>query len=65
MRIRGKANEADVLVGICYKPPNQAEEADEILHKQLGEVSKLLALVPMGDFNIPDVCWTYNIDENK
>lgn len=26
--IRGKANRADILVGVCYKSPNQAEEDD-------------------------------------
>jgi len=38
---RGKANKAD-MVGVCYRPPNQDEEADEIFCKQLGEVSRLL-----------------------
>ncbi|GAB0189218.1 hypothetical protein GRJ2_001387100 [Grus japonensis] len=37
--IRREANKADTMVGVCYRPPNQDEEADEILYKQLGEVS--------------------------
>ena len=28
VRIRGKANKADIMVGVCYRPPNQDEEAD-------------------------------------
>lgn len=28
--IRGKANKAGVMVGVCYGPPKQNEEADEI-----------------------------------
>lgn len=36
VRIKGKANEADVIVGVCYKPPSQAEEADAMFYKQLG-----------------------------
>ena len=60
VRIRGKANKADIMVGVCYRPPNQDEEADEIFCKQLGEVSQSLALVLVGDFNLPDVCWKYN-----
>ncbi|KAK4832285.1 LOW QUALITY PROTEIN: hypothetical protein QYF61_021684 [Mycteria americana] len=47
------------------KPPNQHEETDEILYKQLGEVSQLLALFLVGDFNLPDVCWKYNTAERK
>ncbi|GAB0203473.1 hypothetical protein GRJ2_002812900 [Grus japonensis] len=64
VRIRGKANKAD-KVGVCYRPPNQDEEADEIFYKQLGEVSQSLALVLMGDFNLPDVCWKYNRAKRK
>ncbi|KAJ7414527.1 hypothetical protein BTVI_40948 [Pitangus sulphuratus] len=26
IRIRGKANRADILVGVCYRPPNQDDE---------------------------------------
>ena len=53
--VRGNANKAGIMVRVCYRPPNQGEEADEIFHKQLGEVSRLLALVLVGDFNLPDV----------
>ncbi|KAK4826087.1 hypothetical protein QYF61_005046 [Mycteria americana] len=62
---RGKASQADIMVGVCYGPPNQDEEADEIFYKQLGEVSQLLALVLVGDFNLPDVCWRYNTAERE
>ncbi|KAK4805875.1 hypothetical protein QYF61_025742 [Mycteria americana] len=30
VRIRGKANKADIVVGVCYRPPNQDEETDEL-----------------------------------
>ncbi|KAK4823433.1 hypothetical protein QYF61_002119 [Mycteria americana] len=29
VRIRGKANKADIVVEVCYRPPNQDDEADE------------------------------------
>ncbi|XP_072728592.1 cilia- and flagella-associated protein 20 isoform X1 [Ciconia boyciana] len=32
---------------------------------QLGEASRSLALVLVGDFNLPDVCWKYNTAERK
>ncbi|GAB0176377.1 hypothetical protein GRJ2_000102900 [Grus japonensis] len=63
--MRGKANKADVMVGVCYRPPNQDEEADEIVYKQLGEVSQLLALALMGDFNFPDICWKCSTAKRK
>ncbi|KAK4816845.1 hypothetical protein QYF61_023967 [Mycteria americana] len=65
VRIRGKVNKADIVVGVCYRPPNQDEETDELFYKQLGEASRSLALVLVGDFNLPDVCWKYNTAEKK
>ena len=65
VRIRGKASKADIMVGVCYRPPNQDEKADEVVYKQLGEVSRSLAFVLVGDFNLPGVCWKYNTAERK
>ncbi|GAB0204752.1 hypothetical protein GRJ2_002940800 [Grus japonensis] len=65
VRIRGKANKADIMVGVCYRPAKQDEEADEILYKQLGEVSQSLVLFLVGNFNLPDICWKYNTAERK
>jgi len=30
VKMRGKANKADILLGVCYRPPNQDEEVDEV-----------------------------------
>jgi len=38
-KMRGKANKADILLGFCYRPLNQNEEADEVFYKRLAEVS--------------------------
>jgi len=65
VKMRGKANKADILVGVCYRPPNQDEEADEVFYKRLAEVSQSRALVLVGDFNLPDICWKYNTAERK
>ncbi|GAB0190837.1 mitochondrial enolase superfamily member 1 [Grus japonensis] len=65
VRIRGKANKADIMVSVCFRLPNQDEGTDEIFYKQLGEVSQSLALVLMGEFNLPDICWKYNTAERK
>ncbi|GAB0188391.1 hypothetical protein GRJ2_001304400 [Grus japonensis] len=50
---------------VCYRPPNEDKEADDIFYKQLGEVSQSVALVLVGDFNLPEVCWKYNTAERK
>ncbi|KAJ7414311.1 dtw domain-containing protein 2 [Willisornis vidua] len=59
-RIRGKANKAEILMGVCYGPSNQDDEGDELFYKQLADVSKLPAVVLMDDFNLPDICWELN-----
>jgi len=56
VKMRGKANKADILLGVCYRPHNQDEEADEIFCRRLAEVSQSLALVLMGDFNLQNIC---------
>lgn len=63
VRIRGKAKKTDVMVGACYRPPNQDE--DDIFYKHLGEASQSLPLVLVGDFNLPDVSWKYETAEGK
>lgn len=34
-----KGKRADTMVGDCYRPPNQVEEAHKTFCKQLGELS--------------------------
>ena len=65
VRISGKANKASILVGGCYRPPDQDEEMDEVFYKQLAEVVQSPALVLVGDFNFPDISWNYNTAQRK
>jgi len=65
IRIRGKACRGNILVGVCYRPPSQDEEKDMAFYEQLAEVAQSLALVLMGDFNFPDICWKYNTTQRK
>ncbi|RMC22179.1 hypothetical protein DUI87_03052 [Hirundo rustica rustica] len=37
VKIKGKANKADILLGVCYRPPNQEEDVDNLFYKQLDE----------------------------
>ena len=61
----GKACRGDILVEVWYRPPNQDEEMDEAFYEQLAEVIQSPALVLVGDFNFPHVCWKYNIAQRK
>jgi len=65
VKMRGKASKADILLRVCYSPPNQDEEADEVFYKRLAEVSQPLALVLVGDFTLLDISWKYNTAERK
>ena len=61
VRIKGQAGMGDTVVGVYYRPPDQEEEVDEAFHKQLKVASQSQALVLMGDFNYPDICWKSNV----
>ncbi|XP_042743410.1 uncharacterized protein LOC122188845 [Lagopus leucura] len=38
---------------------------DEAFYEQLVEVVRSPALIPVGDFNFPDICWKYNMAQRK
>ncbi|RMC21511.1 hypothetical protein DUI87_02377 [Hirundo rustica rustica] len=65
VRIKGKANKADILLGVCYHPPNQEEEVDNLFYKQLENVSGSSTLVLVGDFNLPDIIWELDTAEKR
>jgi len=60
LRIKGRAWTGDITVGVCYRPPDQDEQEDEALYRQIGEASHSKTLVLMGDFNHPNICWRDN-----
>lgn len=56
--IRGKANIADLLVGVYYRSPSQDDGTDVLVCKELTPIlSPLVALALMGNFSFPDVNW--------
>ena len=57
VKMRGKANKADILLGVCYGLPKQEEEVGEVFYRRLVEFSQSLALVLVGDLNLPELCW--------
>ena len=48
------------MVGVCYRLPNQEDQVDEALYKQIGAASHSQNMVLMGDFNHPEICWRDN-----
>ncbi|GAB0209788.1 hypothetical protein GRJ2_003444500 [Grus japonensis] len=65
VRIKGSTGTGDIIVGVCYRPRDQGDRADEALYRQIGAASCSQALVLMGDFNHPDICWRGNTAECK
>jgi len=65
VRIKGRAGKGDVIVGVCYRPPNQEDQVNEALCRQIGEASHLQAMIHMGDFNHPGICWRDNTAGHK
>ena len=57
VKIEDRSSKGHLVVGVCYRPPDQGEPVDEAFLLQLQEVSCLRALVLIGDFNHPDICW--------
>lgn len=57
------ANKAGTMVGVCYRSPNQNEEADETLEKQLRVVSQSLTLVLEEYVNLLDAYWKQQREE--
>ncbi|GAB0193880.1 mitochondrial enolase superfamily member 1 [Grus japonensis] len=65
VRIKGRAGAGAIIAGVCYRPPDQGDQADEAICRQIGAASRSQALVLMGDFNHPDICWRDNAAEHK
>ena len=66
VRIRGKSNKVDVVVGIYYRSPGQDGDTDVLFYMELREISRSVALVLMGDFNFTDVNWDcHTADTNR
>ncbi|GAB0176242.1 hypothetical protein GRJ2_000089400 [Grus japonensis] len=65
VRIKERAGTGDTIVGVCYRPLNQEDQADETLYRQIGAASCSQALVLMGDFNHPNICWRDNTAGHK
>lgn len=63
VRIREKANEADVMVGVLLQTTQQGQRGNEIFYRQLEEISQRPALALVGDFNLPDVCRKHSREE--
>ena len=60
VRIGERGNKGNLVVGVYYRPPDQEELIDEAFFLQLQEASRSQALVLLGDFNHPDICWKSN-----
>lgn len=63
--ISKQTNRGDTVMGICYVFPGQKEEIDKSFFRKMEEASRSQALVLIGDFNHPSICWRYNTVRHK
>ena len=54
IRIKERTGKGD-MVDDCCRPPDQEEQVDQAICRQIGAASSLQALVLMGDFNFPNI----------
>ncbi|GAB0187084.1 alpha-actinin-2 [Grus japonensis] len=62
---RRETGTGDTTVGVCYRPPDQEDRVGEALYRQIGVPSRSQALVLMGDFSHPNICWRDNTAGHK
>lgn len=60
-RIKEQTNTGGTTVGIYYKPPDQEEEVDKALYRQIKLASWSQALVIMGNCSYSGFCWYSNV----
>jgi len=53
-------NKGNLVVGVYNRLPDQEELTDEAFFLQLQEALRSQALVLLGDFNHPNICWKSN-----
>ena len=53
---KGGAGTDDIVMGVCYRPPDQEDPADEAVYRQIGAASHSQGLVLMGVISHPSSC---------
>ena len=61
IKICDHTNKGHLVVGVCYRLPDQWKPVDKISLLQLQEVPHMQALILMGDYNYSDICWENNM----
>ena len=53
VRIKEQNNIGDIVVGVCYRPPDQEEQVDEAFYRELEVASHSQAVVLIGGLQPP------------
>lgn len=65
VNIREEISRSEIVVGVCFRLPDQGKEVDEAFFKQFEEGSASLSLALMGKFSLSDICWKGKTSECK
>lgn len=64
-RVKEVASKADNTLDVCYKLPQQEEQVNEALDRQIEATQHLQTQVLMGNFKHPSICWRSNTAGHK
>lgn len=65
VRIKERADKGDIILRVCYRPPDQGDRVGQALYKQMKAATHSQDLVLMGDFNHPLIFWKDNTAGHK
>lgn len=65
IRIKERTRQSDFMVDVCYMPSDQEELVGQAFCRPVGAASCSQALLIMGNFKHPIICWRDNIAEHK
>ncbi|PKU40814.1 egf-like repeat and discoidin i-like domain-containing protein 3 [Limosa lapponica baueri] len=57
VRLRDQGNKGNLVVGVYHRQPDQGESVGKAFLLQLQETLPLQALILLGDFSHPNICW--------
>ncbi|KAJ7395040.1 adaptin ear-binding coat-associated protein 1 [Pitangus sulphuratus] len=60
VRIKGQTNNADVIVGVWYRPPDWGNDTNKLFFEELRDTSKSTAFVLMGHFSLSEINWEHH-----
>lgn len=56
-----RGGDKDVMMGVCYRCPHATKDESRLLYTEIERFAQYVPLVVMGDFNLGEIDWVYNL----